>query len=295
MRTFSLRKIALGVVAAAASMAAAPTAVWAGPIKVELDSAMKLEPQRATSNNDAASFVSADAIEGNPEEELHLIGNAEIRRGGSILKADRITYVQATDEVTATGNARLSRLGASFSGPSMKFRISSRSGSMESAEWEYAPRSLRGCAKNVKFLSGDRTSFEDVTVTTCKREDEVWYIKLNELEIDEYDQVATGTGASLHFKDVPIFGAPWFQFPVSGERRSGLLTPTYGAGSTRGVELYLPYYFNLAPNYDYTLTPRFMSKRGVMIGNEARLKLPHFEGEMTFDYLPNDIETGDSR
>ena len=114
-------------------------------------------------------------------------------------------------------------------------------------------------------------------------------------EIDEYDQVATGTGASLHFKDVPIFGAPWFQFPVSGERRSGLLTPTSGAGSTRGVELYLPYYFNLAPNYDYTLTPRFMSKRGVMIGNEARLKLPHFEGEMTFDYLPNDIETGDSR
>ena len=264
--------------------------------RVRLDSALKLDMDRMnTGSNDSASFVSAERIEGNPEDELHLIGDAEIRRGGTVLKADRITYVQRTDEVTATGNARVSRQGASFSGPSMKFRITSRSGSMENATWEYAPRNLRGCAKNVHFLSGDQTSFENVTVTTCKRDDEAWFIKLNELEIDEYDRLATGTGATLHFFGMPIFGTPWFSFPISSERRSGFLTPTYGMSSTRGVDIAIPYYFNLAPNYDWTVTPRVMSKRGLMIGNEARLMLPNFEGQATFNYLNDDDEYGDSR
>lgn len=292
----AVRAIVLCVACAAASMSAStPCAAASDAVKVQLDSVMKLEPQRATGSNDAASFVSADRIEGSPEDQLHLYGNAEIRRGGSVLRADKITYVQATDEVTATGNARISREGASFSGPSMSFRITSRSGQMQDAEYEYAPRNIRGCAKNVKFLSGDHTSFEDVTITTCKRDDEAWYIKLNELEIDEYDQSASGTGASLHFMGVPIFGSPWFAFPISNERRSGFLTPTYGMSSTRGVDLSIPYYFNLAPNYDYTFTPRYMTKRGIMLGNEARLKYYDFEGQINLDYMPDDRETGDSR
>ncbi len=295
-----IRTIALSVAAAAAAMAAVSAAgaaqnVQKSAVRVQLDSVDKLEPQRAEGSNDAASFVTADRIEGNPQDALHLIGNAEIRRGGSVLKADRITYVQATDEVTAEGRARISRQGASFSGPSMKFRITSRSGSMSDAEYEYAPRNIRGCAKNIKFLSGDRTTLEDATVTTCKRDDEAWYIKLNELEIDEYDQTASGTGATLHFKGVPIFGTPWFSFPIGQERRSGFLTPTYGMSSTRGLDLSLPYYFNLAPNYDYTLTPRIMSKRGIMIGNEARLKLENLDAQVNFDWLPHDSETNDSR
>lgn len=272
-----------------AAAAAAPSA-----LNVQLDAVTKLEPGRAA-DSDAASFVSADRIDGSPEDTLTLSGNAEIRRGGTVLKGDQITYTQATDEVQATGNARISREGASFSGPSMSFHITSRSGSMPEAEYEYAPRNIRGCAKNVKFLSGDQTTFEDVTITTCKRDDEAWFIKLNELEIDEYDQSASGTGATLHFMGVPIFGTPWFSFPVSNERRSGFLTPTYGMSSTRGVDIAVPYYFNLAPNYDYTLTPRVMSKKGVMLGNEARFKYNEFEAEVNVDYMPDDRELGEDR
>lgn len=289
------REIALHVALAVSAMSVAAQAADSSPVRVQLDSVMKLKSGRAQPANDAASFVTADQIEGNPEDELHLVGNAEIRRGGSVLRADRITYVQETDEVIATGNARISGQGASFSGPSMRFRITSREGSMEDAEWEYAPRNLRGCARNIRFVSGDRTTFEDVTLTTCKRDDESWFIKLNNLEIDEYDQTASGTGASLHFLGVPIFGSPWFSFPISKERRSGFLTPTYGMSSTRGVDVSVPYYFNLAPNYDYTFTPRLMSKRGVMLGNEARLKLRDLDAEVGLDYMPEDQETNEDR
>lgn len=136
---------------------------------------------------------------------------------------------------------------------------------------------------------------EDVTITTCRRDDEAWFIRMNELEIDEYDQSASGTGATLHFQGVPILGSPWFAFPISNQRRSGFLTPTYGMSSTRGVDLSVPYYFNIAPNYDYTLTPRIMTKRGVMMGNQFRFLLPNVEGELNLDYLPNDREYDDDR
>lgn len=293
MSALRTRKIVLGLTAALSALAGEVTA--ADAVRVKLDSVRSLDPSLGAPSNDAASFIEADRMEGSADDELHLYGNAQIRRGGTVLSADRITYRHAEDTVEANGNARIARQGASFSGPSMLFRITSRSGEMPDAEWEYAPRNLRGCAKNIKFLSGDNTTMEDVTITTCRRDDEAWFIRMNELEIDEYDQSASGTGATLHFQGVPILGSPWFAFPISNQRRSGFLTPTYGMSSTRGVDLSIPYYFNIAPNYDYTLTPRIMTKRGVMMGNQFRFLLPNIEGELNLDYLPNDREYDDDR
>ncbi|EJX02292.1 Organic solvent tolerance protein OstA, partial [gut metagenome] len=229
------------------------------------------------------------------EEQLHLYGQAEIRRAGTVLKGDRITYTQATDEVQAEGNAKISRLGATFSGPSMRFKITPRTGAMNDAEYEYAPRNLRGCAKNIRFMSGDTTTFDEAKITTCKRDDEAWFITMNKLEIDEYDQTASGTGAVLNFMGLPIIGTPWFAFPISQERRSGFLVPTYGMSSTRGLDLTIPYYFNIAPNYDLTLTPRVMSKRGVMLDTQARFLYNDFSTVVDYSYLPDDRITKENR
>lgn len=287
-----VKKIALSVSLALVSMAS--TALAQNAPRVQLDIATKLDESLIT-DSDAASIVTADRIEGNPEDELHLIGNAEVRRGGAVLRGDKITYNHERDEVTAEGSAELSRAGASFSGPSMTFQLTSRSGSMQQAEWEYAPRNLRGCAKNVQFLSGDKTTFEEVKFTTCSRDEEDWYIRLKELEIDEYDKSASGRSAVLHFKGVPVVGTPWFAFPINKERRTGFLTPSYGMSSTRGVEFAVPYYFNLAPNYDYTLTPRLMVKRGVMLENEVRVLQNDFSATVNADYLPSDRVYDDDR
>ena len=290
-----VRAVSLCVAAALAFIAAQARADAASSaVRVNLESVDSLDIKRAQAD-DAASFASAERMEGSLADELELIGNAEVRRGGAVFTADRITYRHDTDEVTGKGNARISRAGASFSGPSMRFRITSREGSMDEAEWEYAPRNVRGCAKNIRFLSGNRTTFEDVSFTTCKRDDDSWFISMNDLEIDEYDLTASGTGAVLHFQNVPIFASPWFAFPISNQRRSGFLTPTYGMSSTRGVDISIPYYFNIAPNYDYTLTPRVMTKRGVMLGNEARFKYDAFNAQVNLDYLPSDRTTKENR
>ena len=290
------RQIAISVSIALAAMAqtSIASAAQTGSV-VSLESVTTLDPSRATPDSDAASFVSADRIEGNPEDQLHLYGNAEIRRGGTVLKGDQITYTHETDEVEAAGNARISHQGASFSGPSMRFKISPRTGDMEDAEYEYAPRNIRGCAKNIRFISGESTIFEDAKITTCKRDDEAWFIKMDELEIDEYDQTATGKGATLTFMGVPLFGTPWLSFPVTRERRSGILVPTFGMSSTRGLDLAVPYYFNLAPNYDLTLTPRMMTKRGVMLDTEARFLYNNFSTTVDYTLMPDDKTTDDSR
>ena len=294
MLSFSYRPIVAGLLATI-SMGAYSNAPWANSSRLQLDSVLELSPNRNLENNNAASFVQADKISGNPNGELLLRGDAEIRRGGTVLTGDKITYYHDTDQVKARGNAKISRQGASFAGPSMTFQISSRSGEMIDAQWEFAPKNIRGCARKIFFISGEKTSFRDATITTCKRGEEAWFISINEMEIDEYTKTASGYGAVLHFLDVPILGSPWFSLPVTKDRHSGFLTPKYGVSSSRGVDISIPYYFNIAPNYDYTLTPRLMTKRGVMLGNEARYLLPNLQGELYLDYLPNDRKTDRDR
>src|SRR4029453_16671278 len=83
-------------------------------------------------------------------------------------------------------------------------------------------------------------------------------------------KVGTAHGAKVYFLGVPVMYTPWLEFPLSNERKSGFLTPTIGSTQIRGFEIATPYYFNLAPNYDATLTPRFMTRRGLQIGGQGR-------------------------
>ncbi len=291
-----IRQISINVTLALATIAqtGVANAVSTGT-KVSLDSTTMLSSPSIQSESDAASFVFADRIEGSPEEELVLIGNAEIRRGGTVLKGNKITYTQATDEAKVTGNAHLSRQGASFSGPSMRFHLSSHAGTVNDATYEYSHRGIRGCAKNVHFISGESFTLKDAILTTCKPDDEAWYIDINELNVDEKDQLATGNGGVLHFMDLPVIGVPWMAFPIGTDRRSGFLTPTLDVSKTRGVDFAIPYYFNIAPNYDFTFTPRWMTEHGLMLSGEARFLQPSFNGELLVNHIADDKVTQTNR
>ena len=212
-----------------------------------------------------ASIVSAEVIEGSPQTELVLSGNAEVRHAGSVVKADRITYTQTTGEVAAEGNALVARKGSSVKAPKLTYQLDNETGEAQNAEYEYAPRRLRAKAGCIRLKTDDITELTDVLLTTCPKGDDSWWITMNEVSLDEYAQQGTGTGAVLHLGGIPVLGTPWFSFPMTQERKSGLLTPTLGMSSSRGLDLSLPYYFNIAPNYDLTLTPRVMSKRGVSV------------------------------
>jgi LPS-assembly protein len=244
---------------------------------------------------EGATYVRAERISGEVEERLTLEGNAEVRRGGTVLRGDRITYTVATDEIEASGNVRVFRDGVAFFGPSLTLRIDARTGAMPDAGFTYAPHNGRGTSRRIEFLEGDRLRLEDAVYTTCAPGDDSWWIQARRLTLDRDDEVGVANGASVHFQGVPILASPYFQFPLGDRRRSGLLTPSVGINSKLGVEAIVPFYWDIAPNYDATISPRLMSKRGVLIGTEFRYLEPNYSGTVEYDFVPYDRVAEESR
>jgi LPS-assembly protein len=122
-----------------------------------------------------------------------------------------------------------------------------------------------------------------------------WELSAREIDFDLNAGLGTAHGVKLNFKGVPILYSPYFSFPIDNQRKSGFLTPSIGQRERTGLDLSMPYYFNLAPNYDLTVTPRYMSKRGLQINNEFRYLMPESSGQLHVEYLPDDQEANETR
>lgn len=246
-------------------------------------------------DEDSPVIAYAQTIEGSPETELTLSGEAELRRASTVLKGQQIVYTQETGEVKISGDAQVTRAGMQLNAPEATYQLDNSVGEATNVSYQYKPRGLRGSARCMRFASADVTELKDVLLTSCEGDNPAWWVEMNELTLDEYDQSGTGTGAVLKLGGMPVFGSPWFTFPLSEERKSGFLSPVVGMSSARGLDIAIPYYFNIAPNYDYTLTPQIITKRGVMLGNEFRFLTKHLEGEISGNFMPHDNDYGDHR
>jgi LPS-assembly protein len=261
---------------------------------------LRMDPQlseRAAPGQQPAgtTFARARSIEGTIDDRIVLKGDAEIRRDGSVLRGDRITYTHATDEVNVEGNARLYREGAVFAGPRIDFRIEAQTGAMPGANFTYAPRQGRGDASLIEFLGGQQARMTEARFTTCAPGDDAWWIQAEKIEFDGIEESASASAARLYFQGVPIIASPVLGFPVGDRRRSGFLTPSLGLSSTLGTDIRTPYYWNIAPNYDYTIAPRVMTKRGVLFENEFRFLQPTMRGTLIYNVIPDDRELDRSR
>lgn len=264
--------------------ASAPMEQWSRPLA-----------SPAPDESESPVIAYAQTIEGSPETELTLSGEAELRRAGTVIEGQTIVYTQETGEVKVSGDARLTRAGVQLQAPEAVYRLDEATGEASNVRYKYVPRGLQGSARCLRFASADVTELKDVLLTSCEGDNPAWWVEMNELTLDEYEQAGTGTGAVLKLGGVPVLGSPWFTFPLSGERKSGFLAPVVGMSSARGLDISVPYYFNIAPNYDYTLSPQIITKRGVMLGNEFRFLTDHLSGEISGQYMPHDREYGDDR
>ncbi len=252
--------------------------------------------------------VSALRIHGERGIELVAEGEAELQRDDTLLTADRVTYREPTDEVLAEGHVVLSRGGDTIRGPKATLVVGDRVGSFETPTYELsrarppalagdAPRTVAGSgAADLLRLEGENQyRLANATWTTCSPQDPDWYIKARELELDYDREVGTAHASSIVFMDTPIFWMPWAEFPLSGQRQSGLLPPTFGSSNKTGVDFTQPYYWNIAPNYDATLAPRIMTRRGVQFGGELRYLGEDSQGTTRLEWMPNDKVTGEER
>ena len=147
-----------------------------------------------------------------------------------------------------------------------------------------------GNAEELSFIGREFMKLKQATYSTCKTDSQDWYLKSPDIELDFNENEGVAKNSTLWFKDIPIFYSPYFAFPVSKQRKSGFLAPTYKSSTKTGFDLTVPYYFNIAPNYDLTLYPRWMSKRGFQLGADARYLFKDSNGYLRGEYLPHDVE-----
>ena len=240
-------------------------------------------------------FGRADKLSGRVEREVTLTGDGELRRAGTVVRGERITYYAEDDEVVAVGDVRVVRGGNVFTGSAVRLKLDANEGVVASPSYYLPLYGGRGRAAEVEFLGPERIALRDATYTTCRPEDPTWYLRAESMEFDEGRQEGRGRSAGLVFNDRKVFSVPSFSFPMGDERRSGVLSPTFALTSRSGVEVMVPYYLNIAPNRDLTVFPRLMLRRGLQLGGQFRFLEPKTLGDLRFAYTPNDRLTGTSR
>ncbi len=265
-----------------------------GPWSLRL--APQLEEHPVASGQRPATFVLGDSTTGTANQDIAAKGSAEVRHNTAIVKADALHYDEDTDMADAYGHVRITQNGNTFVGPEAHLKVESSEGFMTAPKYHFTLTGGSGSAERVELIDNERSVFTKGTYTACRCEsDPAWYIKGTEFDFDTGADEGVAHNGVLFFQGVPIFASPWLSFPLSGDRRSGLLPPTFSLSSNNGFELSVPYYFNIAPNRDATITPRIISKRGVLTQVNYRYLSPNYTGQITGEFLPNDAITKTNR
>jgi LPS-assembly protein len=202
---------------------------------------------------------------------VKLDGNVSVSQGNRRLKAEHVTLDRNKNEMVASGNIELREPDLLLKSKEAQLDTQTNLGEFQAAAFLNHSSGTRGQAKTIRRESDTIITLEDGGITQCTPDDELWYINANKITLDS----ATGWGkakhAKLEIKGVPIFYSPYLSFPIDERRKSGFLFPSFGSSGDNGFELSAPYYLNLAPNYDATISPRFISDRGTL----AELELRH--------------------
>ena len=215
-------------------------------------------------------------------------GNVEVLQDARRVTADEIVYNQNNETIEASGAVTLSQPGLVLMGDQGQVKIQNDYARLEPLSYELPAIGGRGKGSEGESLGEGRFQARDIDFTTCEPGDHSWYVSAKRLEVDRAAGVATAHNALLKFKSLPIMATPWLRFPIDDRRMSGFLIPEAGYTSRNGFDLRLPYYLNLAPNYDATLYPRLIGKRGFLLGGEFRYLFGNHRGDLYAEGLPDD-------
>ncbi len=218
-----------------------------------------------------------------------LNGRVKVRQDARSITSDQVTYDSKTGRVSVKG-------GVDFEDP--KLRLNSNTGrydidgaaNFDQANFQLMDRNGRGFARDIDVLPEGKIKFTDVRYTSCPVGNQDWMLQASSISIDSAVQAGVGRDVTMRFKDVPIFYTPYISFPVGDARKSGLLFPSFGHSGSNGFQLEIPYYFNLAPNYDLTFTPGLLTARGVQLEGQFRYLTTDSHGQIDASFLPNDSQ-----
>jgi LPS-assembly protein len=249
--------------------------------------------------------ISADFTETTRDGSTSFDGNIVIERHLLRVTADHANYNKQDDEITLSGNVYIDTPRMSLNADSGTVSTNSEDsskgtqGKFDNIVFYIADSNMNGKAESI--LSGEHTDktkhsiLRNASITSCNLAGPDWLISASQIELDHDDEYGSAEDVVIRFKDVPFMYVPYMEFPTSDKRRSGFLFPQFGTASSRGLELGVPWYWNIAENQDAVLTPTYMEKRGLELGGQYRYLTESTTGELKGVYLHDDDITMEDR
>ncbi|MBI3171567.1 MAG: LPS-assembly protein LptD, partial [Hydrocarboniphaga effusa] len=232
--------------------------------------------------------LSADQVEITQEGLSTLAGTVRLIQGGTRFEAQALSYDEQERRVRVQAESLFRNRDLIVRSREAEFDLTRESGTFLGTEFTLIDRGARGAAERIELSRAGPIMIEDVYYTTCAPGSRAWFLEASGITLDRERGLGTARHARLRFGYVPLLYSPWFQFPIDDRRRTGFLFPTFGNTNNTGLDLQVPYYLNLAPNYDAQIIPRFMSQRGTQLAAESRYLLRKHTGHFNYEYLERD-------
>jgi LPS-assembly protein len=243
---------------------------------------------------DAPTDISAENLDVSKEKVTVLTGKVELKRGDQWLGTEQLTYQHEAETFVTEGGVNYQDRGLRFVAEKAEGDQKADVIRLDKVRYQFNDNLGNGIA-DVITLRGDQGRLDGATYSTCPPGQRQWEFSASRIDIDQEDAMGTARNATLRLGGVPVLWLPYIRFPTDDRRRTGLLAPKIGYDDRNGFEYEQPIYLNLAPNYDATLTPRWLSERGLMLGGEFRYLTPRHRGEVDATWLPDDDLTDSDR
>ncbi len=278
-------------------LALAALSVGAQPLDPELipprlKPARSLDQVRHGAEHKPALVLEAQSLRSQVDTQTLAQGAVRLRYGDLLLRADQLSYDQVTDLARAEGSVEVSRNGTVVRGPSLQLYLEKFEGEFLAPQYSFAMTGGSGHAQRLRFIDASRVQADGATYSSCPVEEgsqrPAWQLTTKKLRMDFDANEGVAEDAVLRFYGLPILAAPALSFPLGEGRKSGWLPPNMGLDNRSGFELGLPYYWNIAPQRDATLTPFFMTRRGAGVDGEFRYLEPSHAGQLNLAWLPRD-------
>lgn len=248
-----------------------------------------------SSNNDQRTHISADSATVSDDNLTVFTGNVVAQQTDRVLKADHVEYNRRSGLVQATGELEFSNNEIRVTGDSAELNLQNGQGTIKNANYFTGSVNGRGSADSIDIKSKTNLELNNASYTTCPPGDEAWVMEADNIQLDKASQQGTADGVVLKVAHVPILYLPYIRFPIGDQRLSGFLYPGISQSDKLGTEISIPYYWNIAPHMDATITPHNMSKRGLMLETQFRYLGEQSSGLVELNYLPDDKRFGDNR
>lgn len=267
-------------------------ALFASAASAEEASCPQLNPGELALSPEDKLVVTADQIEGAAGDVGTLTGAVRLQLGNREFKSDALRYDDGKRLVLADSPSQFRNEDYLILSRSASYDLNRESGIFRNSEFTLLSRGARGKAEEMAIEKSGRAVLSRLSYTTCSPGRDSWRLTAAQLDLNREKGVGTARNATLRLGPVPILYTPYIQFPIDGERHTGLLFPTIGNNTRTGFDARFPLYLNLAPNYDAVITPRLMSDRGSQLAASGRYLLPRSAGSANVEYLPSDAQFG---